>query len=103
MDRTVKPGEKWEKLKGKIARDPLIPIGCLVTLGVLTAALRSFHLGNSQLSNKLLRGRVAAQGVTVGFVMYGMYKASLGTGEESTFREKSYTGNLATAEDERSR
>ncbi|KAJ6374245.1 hypothetical protein OIU78_029869 [Salix suchowensis] len=49
----------------KRARNPLVPIGALVTAGVLTAGLISFRRGNSQLGQVLMRARVVVQGATV--------------------------------------
>ncbi|KAF7806108.1 RING-H2 finger protein ATL48-like [Senna tora] len=49
----------------KRVRNPLVPIGALITAGVLTAGLISFRQGNSQLGQKLMRARVVVQGATV--------------------------------------
>nr|GEZ28861.1 RING-H2 finger protein ATL48-like [Tanacetum cinerariifolium] len=46
-------------------RNPLVPIGALLTAGVLTAGLISFKKGNSELGQKLMRARVVTQGATV--------------------------------------
>ncbi|XAR71188.1 hypothetical protein NMG60_11028339 [Bertholletia excelsa] len=49
----------------KRIRNPLVPVGALVTAGVLTAGLISFRQGNSQLGQLLMRARVVVQGATV--------------------------------------
>ncbi|ERN13049.1 hypothetical protein AMTRI_Chr11g150940 [Amborella trichopoda] len=49
----------------KRVRNPLIPIGGLLTAGVLTVGLSSFRQGNSQLVQKLIRARVDVQVATV--------------------------------------
>ncbi|XP_031491280.1 RING-H2 finger protein ATL48-like [Nymphaea colorata] len=54
----------------KPVKNPLVPIGALLTAGVLTAGLISFRQGNSQLGQKLMRARVVAQGATVA-LMFG--------------------------------
>ncbi|XP_051139572.1 RING-H2 finger protein ATL48-like [Andrographis paniculata] len=54
----------------KRVRNPLVPIGALMTAGVLTAGLISFKQGNSRLGQKLMRARVVVQGATVA-VMVG--------------------------------
>ena len=79
----------------KIIQDPFVPFGCLVTAGVLTAALHSFYVGNKRRSNILLRARVAAQTVTIGFVAYGVWKAA--AEGRSPFMDKDYQGNLSSA------
>nr|KYP56278.1 RING-H2 finger protein ATL3I [Cajanus cajan] len=53
----------------KRVRNPLVPIGALVTAGVLTAGLISFRQGNSQLGQKLMRARVVVQGATVALMV----------------------------------
>lgn len=45
--------------------NPLVPIGCAVTAGVLGVGLWSFMRGNTALSQKMMRGRLIAQGLTV--------------------------------------
>ncbi|VFQ91932.1 unnamed protein product [Cuscuta campestris] len=57
----------------KRARNPLVPIGALVTAGVLTAGLISFRQGNSKLGQKLMRARVVAQGATVALMVGTAY------------------------------
>ncbi|KAL2321852.1 hypothetical protein Fmac_026231 [Flemingia macrophylla] len=53
----------------KRVRNPFVPIGALVTAGVLTAGLISFRQGNSQLGQKLMRARVVVQGATVALMV----------------------------------
>ncbi|XP_054821918.1 RING-H2 finger protein ATL48-like [Prosopis cineraria] len=53
----------------KRVRNPLVPIGALVTAGVLTAGLISFRQGNSHLGQKLMRARVVVQGATVALMV----------------------------------
>ncbi|XP_021718977.1 RING-H2 finger protein ATL48-like [Chenopodium quinoa] len=53
----------------KRIRNPLVPIGALLTAGVLTAGLISFRQGNSQLGQKLMRARVVVQGATVALMV----------------------------------
>ncbi|KAI0488640.1 hypothetical protein KFK09_028479 [Dendrobium nobile] len=63
--------ELWELAdEKKRVKNPLVPIGALLTAGVLTAGLISFRNGNSQLGQKLMRARVVFQGATVA-VMVG--------------------------------
>jgi Hypoxia induced protein conserved region len=42
-------------------KEPLVPIGCAVTVGFLLAGFRAFTGGNQKLSQHLMRGRVVAQ------------------------------------------
>ncbi|KAI7739695.1 hypothetical protein M8C21_019643 [Ambrosia artemisiifolia] len=53
----------------KRSRNPFVPIGALITAGVLTAGLISFKQGNSQLGQTLMRARVVAQGGTVALMV----------------------------------
>ncbi|CAO2816865.1 unnamed protein product [Amaranthus hypochondriacus] len=53
----------------KRVRNPLVPIGALMTAGVLTAGLISFRQGNSKLGQKLMRARVVVQGATVALMV----------------------------------
>ncbi|KAK9278409.1 hypothetical protein L1049_027974 [Liquidambar formosana] len=57
----------------KRVRNPLVPIGALMTAGVLTAGLISFRRGNSQLGQKLMRARVVVQGATVALMVGTAY------------------------------
>jgi len=54
----------------------MVPIGCVITVGFLTSGLKSFSDGNAVRSQKMMRGRVLAQGVTVAVMMgYAAYNA----------------------------
>ncbi|XP_021292328.1 RING-H2 finger protein ATL48-like [Herrania umbratica] len=57
----------------KRVRNPLVPVGALITAGVLTAGLISFRLGNSRLGQVLMRARVVVQGATVGLMVGTAY------------------------------
>ncbi|KAK7265711.1 hypothetical protein RJT34_33334 [Clitoria ternatea] len=57
----------------KRVRNPLVPIGALITAGVLTAGLISFRQGNSHLGQKLMRARVVVQGATVALMVGTAY------------------------------
>nr|XP_023920100.1 RING-H2 finger protein ATL48-like [Quercus suber]POF00611.1 isoform 3 of ring-h2 finger protein atl48 [Quercus suber] len=57
----------------KRIRNPFVPIGALMTAGVLTAGLVSFRRGNSQLGQVLMRARVVAQGATVALMVGTAY------------------------------
>ncbi|KAJ6375586.1 hypothetical protein OIU77_000547 [Salix suchowensis] len=53
----------------KRVRNPLVPVGALMTAGVLTAGLISFRRGNSQMGQVLMRARVVVQGATVALMV----------------------------------
>ncbi|KAJ7945898.1 RING-H2 finger protein ATL48 [Quillaja saponaria] len=57
----------------KRKRNPLVPLGALITAGVLTAGLISFRQGNSHLGQKLMRARVVVQGATVALMVGTAY------------------------------
>jgi hypothetical protein len=64
-----RPGNFAEKLKRMCTEQPLIPIGVITTVGFLFAGLRAMRAGNKAQSQMMMRGRVAAQGLTV-FAIY---------------------------------
>ncbi|XP_048445391.1 uncharacterized protein LOC125479712 [Pyrus x bretschneideri] len=57
----------------KRVRNPWVPVGAMLTAGVLTAGLISFRQGNSQLGQKLMRARVVVQGATVALMVGSAY------------------------------
>ncbi|CAL0306824.1 unnamed protein product [Lupinus luteus] len=57
----------------KRKRNPFVPLGALVTAGVLTAGLISFKRGNSHLGQQLMRARVVVQGATVALMVGTAY------------------------------
>eukprot|EP00793_Prasinoderma_coloniale_P005455 PRCOL_00004863-RA len=63
----------------KPRRNPLVPLGALVTTAVLCTGLYAFKTNNVKLSQKMMRMRVIAQGATV-VVMAGsaMYSGQFG-------------------------
>ncbi|XP_018831560.1 RING-H2 finger protein ATL48-like [Juglans regia] len=70
---TAEPNlEKFFEEKKRV-RNPLVPIGALLTAGVLTAGLISFKQGNSHLGQVLMRARVVAQGATVALMVGTAY------------------------------
>ena len=60
-----------EKLVRKFSKEPLVPLGCIITAGVLGSGIRAFSKGNSKLSQKFMRARVVAQGLTVAAIVFG--------------------------------
>ncbi|GAA6012338.1 hypothetical protein JCM11491_007099 [Sporobolomyces phaffii] len=59
------PKNMWDKFSRKFKEEPLVPIGCLATVVALVAASSALQKGNRAQFNKMLRYRVAAQGLTV--------------------------------------
>ena len=68
------------KFRRKFKSDPFVPIGCVVTAGILFSGLGNFtrqaSRANSVRSQKLMRARVIAQGLTMAFLAYGTFLAS---------------------------
>lgn len=83
------PGKKsfWQKAK----EDPLVPIGCGVTLAVLLGGLVTFQRGQSKLGNKFMQARVIAQTGTVIAMSAGGFLAA--TKKEET-KKQSYEERL---------
>mmetsp|Transcript_48381 Transcript_48381/g.104847 ORF Transcript_48381/g.104847 Transcript_48381/m.104847 type:complete len:98 (+) Transcript_48381:34-327(+) len=53
-------------------KEPWIPIGCLATVGCLSAGFAGFLQGNQKLMQQGMRGRVVAQGLTVFGMLAGI-------------------------------
>ncbi|PQQ02931.1 hypothetical protein Pyn_11821 [Prunus yedoensis var. nudiflora] len=51
----------------KRVKNPWVPVGALLTAGVLTAGLISFRQGNSQLGQKLMRATCGCPRILCGF------------------------------------
>ncbi|CAD7090514.1 unnamed protein product [Hermetia illucens] len=66
------PETTKEKMARKIQENPLVPIGCLATLGALTYGLWSFRTGNRRMSQIMMRTRIIAQGFTVVALIVGV-------------------------------
>mmetsp|Transcript_48319 Transcript_48319/g.75457 ORF Transcript_48319/g.75457 Transcript_48319/m.75457 type:complete len:95 (-) Transcript_48319:185-469(-) len=63
--------DKWTfKWFGK--NSPVIPLGCVVTAGVLGSGFYQFKKGNKKTSQLLMRARVAAQAVTICAMMFSL-------------------------------
>ncbi|XP_015261146.1 PREDICTED: HIG1 domain family member 2A, mitochondrial [Gekko japonicus] len=61
-----------DKFLRKSRENPLVPIGCLGTAGVLTYGLICFKRGNTRQSQVMMRARVLAQGFTIAALMVGV-------------------------------
>ena len=62
-----------EKFIRKSSAEPLVPIGCVITVGFLVRGLKAFHSGQSSTSQMMMRGRIAAQAFTIGALVFGAY------------------------------
>ncbi|KAJ6667793.1 hypothetical protein lerEdw1_016114 [Lerista edwardsae] len=65
------------KFLRKTRENPLVPIGCLATAGVLTYGLICFKKGNTRQSQMMMRARILAQGFTVAALMVGVVVTAL--------------------------
>ncbi|NXC48669.1 HIG2A protein, partial [Penelope pileata] len=66
-----------DKFVRKTRENPLVPLGCLCTLGVLTYGLISFQRGNTRRSQLMMRARIVAQGLTFAALLGGMAASAL--------------------------
>ncbi|XP_042309694.1 HIG1 domain family member 2A, mitochondrial [Sceloporus undulatus] len=66
-----------EKFARKTRENPLVPIGCLGTAGVLTYGLICFKRGNTHQSQMMMRARILAQGFTVAALIVGVVVTAL--------------------------
>ncbi|KAK3322071.1 hypoxia induced protein conserved region-domain-containing protein [Apodospora peruviana] len=63
-----------QKVVRKIKEEPLIPIGCVLTVAAFTGAYRAMRKGDHEQVQRMFRARVAAQGFTVvAMVAGGVY------------------------------
>lgn len=69
MSQVRPPGQKREtffgKLSAKMREDPLVPVGCIATAGILIGGLYTMWSNNPSLSQRFMRARLVAQGATV--------------------------------------
>jgi hypothetical protein len=78
-----------QKLVRKTTSEPLVPAGAILTVGCLGAGLRAFHQGKQATSQRMMRGRVLAQGFTVVVMLIGAYNGFKPGGERpKTYGEK---------------
>ncbi|NWU89741.1 HIG2A protein, partial [Upupa epops] len=66
-----------EKFLRKTRENPLVPLGCLCTIGVLTYGLISFKRGNIRQSQLMMRARILAQGFTFAALLGGMVATAM--------------------------
>ncbi|NWR26651.1 HIG2A protein, partial [Tachuris rubrigastra] len=66
-----------DKFLRKTRENPLVPLGCLCTVGVLTYGLISFKKGNTRRSQLMMRARILAQGFTFAALLGGMVVTAL--------------------------
>ncbi|KAK7793544.1 hypothetical protein R5R35_000385 [Gryllus longicercus] len=72
IDSEMKIESTEQKFIRKFKENPLVPIGCTVTLGALTYGLWSFRHGRSQMSQYMMRLRIVAQGFTIVAMLVGI-------------------------------
>ncbi|KAK0669126.1 hypoxia induced protein conserved region-domain-containing protein [Cercophora samala] len=64
----------FQKVLRRLKEEPLVPIGCLLTVAAFTNAYRAMRRGDHAKVQKMFRARVAAQAFTVvAMVAGGMY------------------------------
>ncbi|XP_053145824.1 HIG1 domain family member 2A, mitochondrial [Hemicordylus capensis] len=66
-----------DKFLRKSRENPLVPIGCLGTVGALTYGLVNFKRGNTRQSQMMMRARIAAQGFTIAALLVGVVVTAL--------------------------
>ncbi|WBW75210.1 cytochrome c oxidase assembly protein Rcf1 [Schizosaccharomyces osmophilus] len=78
MDSIIKPSSqettmsRSEKLTYVLVHNPLIPLGCVMTVG--TFLVSGYHLrkGNELKANRFMKYRVLSQGFTLAAVAFGV-------------------------------
>jgi len=82
----------WEKIRGKILAEPLVPFGALVTAAILIGGIVTFSRGGSkELQQRFMRARVVAQGSTLAVIAYGAYETAKAGPPQ--FDAEKYKGN----------
>ncbi|KUI70091.1 Respiratory supercomplex factor 1, mitochondrial [Cytospora mali] len=61
----------FQKVLGRMKREPLVPIGCLITVAAFTNAYRAMRKGDHHQVQRMFRARVIAQGFTVAAMVAG--------------------------------
>jgi hypothetical protein len=91
IDRPPEGETFRQKFVRKVSKEPLVPVGAMLTVGFLTFGLRAFNHGNALQAQKLMRGRVMAQFFTVSMMLVGAYAGYKPGGE----KPKNYEEKLA--------
>lgn len=66
----------FQKIFRRLKEEPLVPVGCILTVAAFTNAWRAMRRGDHNKVQRMFRARVAAQGFTVlAMVAGGMYYA----------------------------
>lgn len=55
----------WHKLTEAVKKNPFVPLGCLVTVGVLANGILAMRSKDRLKSQRMMRYRIAAQGSTI--------------------------------------
>ncbi|CAI5703050.1 hypothetical protein KXD40_003969 [Peronospora effusa] len=89
MDDERYGGKKsiWTRVK----EDPLVPLGCALTAGVLLGGLVTFQRGQSKLGNKFMQARVVLQMATVLALAGG---AAMASGEKQEQKKQTYEDRM---------
>ena len=66
----------WDKVYKVLKYNPFVPLGCLVTVGVLINGVRAMRLKDRNKSQQMMRYRVAAQGSTLIALVLGTMVAN---------------------------
>lgn len=64
----------FQKIMRKLKQEPLVPLGCILTVAAFTGAYRAMRKGDHKRVNRMFRYRIAAQGFTIlAMVAGGIY------------------------------
>ncbi|XP_076295072.1 HIG1 domain family member 2A, mitochondrial [Lasioglossum baleicum] len=61
-----------EKLVRKTKENPMVPLGTIATVTALLVGLKSFYVGNTKMSQYMMRARVGAQAFTLLSIVAGL-------------------------------
>jgi hypothetical protein len=70
-DELIQKESKMQKLKQLSKKNPFVPIGCVITGAILLNGIIAMKRGDKSKSQRMMRYRVAAQGITIMAVLGG--------------------------------
>lgn len=71
-----KSSRSWDKLMEAGKKNPFVPLGCLVTIGVLANGILAMRNKDRLKSQRMMRYRIAAQGSTIIALVIGTMASS---------------------------
>ena len=71
MNRDFYNENRWQKITRRLREEPLIPLGCGLTVWAIVGATRSMRKGDHKMTNTFFRRRLYAQAFTIAVLVAG--------------------------------